>query len=113
MSMLDMVDRLVFDLTTGTPATLNELRTDGLDALDLHIDNVLQERSNTGARVNRLEVTEAQLGDLEARLTEARSNIADVDMARAYVEFESHSTMYQSALAAGSRIMQTSILDFL
>ena len=34
-------------------------------------------------------------------------------MAKTYVEFQTQNTMYQSALAAGTRIMQTSILDFL
>ena len=59
------------------------------------------------------EVTHERMTDLEMRISEARSQIADVDMAKAYMEFQTQNTMYQSALAAGSRIMTTSLLDFI
>lgn len=113
MSMFDLMDRIVADLTSGVPADREELRTLCLDAVDTNIDNVLRERANMGAASQRLQVTEERLGSLEQQLMEARSSIADTDLARSYVELQSQNTMYQSALAAGARILNTSLLDFL
>ncbi len=113
MNTLDMLDQIVSDLTVGGAAGLEELRTDGLSALTAHVDNVLEQRANLGATASKLEQTQQQLADMEDRLTSSRTKLADADMAQAYMEYQSQSTMYQSALAAGARIMKTSLLDFL
>lgn len=113
MSTFDMLDQIVSDLTVGGTAGIDELRTDGLNALSAHIDNVLEQRSNLGATAAKLEQTQQQLADMEDRMTSTRTKLADADMAKAYMEYQSQSTMYQSALAAGARMMKTSLLDFL
>jgi flagellar hook-associated protein 3 FlgL len=112
-STFDLLDDIVNDLTSGIPADRAKLGTLDLTALDSHFDNILQQRANLGATAARLEVTRDRLSVLELRVTDARSKLADTDMAKAYMEYQSQDTMYQSALAAGARIMQTSLLDFL
>ena len=113
LSTLDLIDQIVTDMTTGTPASLQQLRSLDLDALDQRHAQILQERSNLGAVEARMEVTKQQLADLDERITGARSSVSDADMAKTYMQLQSQQTMYQSALAAGTRIMQTSILDFI
>ena len=113
MNVFDLIDQVVTDLQTGTPATLQQLRSLDLQAIDTNLANISQQRSLIGTTQARLEVNEQQLSDLEQRLTDSRSKIADADMAKTMVEFQAQQTMYQSALAAGTRIMQTSILDYL
>ena len=113
LSTLDLIDQIVGDITTGTPASLNQLRTADLDALDARFDQVLQQRTQLGATRARLESTSLQLQDLEERLRDSRSNIADTDMAEAIMQFNNQQTMYQAALSAGTRILNTTILDFI
>lgn len=113
MGMFDLIDRAVADLTSGVPADREELRTLVLDAIDAQHDNVLQQRAKIGSDAARLQVTDDRLADLELRLTEARSQLIDADTAKVYLDFQSQNTMYQSALAAGARMMQTSLLDFI
>lgn len=113
MATFDLIDQIVSDIQTGSPASLSQLRNGDLAALDARFDQVLQARTTLGSTASRLETTQDQLGDLEERLMQARSNIADVDMAKTYVEFQNQQSMYKAALAAGTRIMQTSILDYI
>lgn len=113
MSTLDMLDQIIADLNGGGSAELAELRGDALTAIDTQLRNVIEQRTNLGATTARLEQISSQMSDLEDRLSSTRTDIADADMADAYMQYQSHSTMYQSALAAGARIMNTSLLDFL
>lgn len=113
MGLFDLIDQVVADLQSGSPAQMQQLRTDDLQALDVHLNNVLQQRATLGSNTRRLETTQERLADLNLRITESRSNVVDADMAKTYMEFQTHNTMYQAALSAGSRMMQTSLLDFL
>lgn len=113
LSLFDLLDRAVTDLTSGAPAARTEASTTVLAALDTHLGNIMQQRAALGAQINDMEARATRMSDLEGRLSEARSQIADVDAAKAMIEFQNTNVMYQSALAAGSRMMQTSILDFL
>lgn len=113
LSTLDLIDRIVADLQTGSPASLQNLRTVDLAALDARLENAIEQRTNLGAVAARLEATAMQLGDLEERLISARSKVAEVDFAKTYSEFQNQQTTYQASLAAGTRMLQTSILDFI
>jgi flagellar hook-associated protein 3 FlgL len=112
-NIFDMLDLIAGNLISGTPSEVSEVAGDGLRAIDAHIDNVIEQRTNLGAIAGRLESTQNQLMDMEERLSASRSEIADVDMAATYMQYQAHSSMYESALAAGARIMRTSLLDFL
>lgn len=113
LGLFDLMDRIVADLQSGVPADREELRTTVIDALDLQLSNVTQQRAVLGSQINRLESTESRLGDLEGRISDARSKLVDVDAAQAIIEYQGASTMYQAALAAGTKMMGTSILDFI
>jgi flagellar hook-associated protein 3 FlgL len=41
------------------------------------------------------------------------SNTEDADMAKTLVDFSTQQAVYQSALNAGARVVQVSLLDFL
>lgn len=105
----DVIDQLVIDITGGNAAGMQT----GIGAMTAQVDMALQQRTQLGATAARLEVVGERLAATEARLLEARSEVADVDATEAYMQFTQQQTMYQAALAAGTRMMQTSILDFL
>jgi flagellar hook-associated protein 3 FlgL len=86
---------------------------DALAGLDRSLDAVLNERSTLGARMNRLDMTARRYQDEIFTLKDLRSKIGDVDMAEAIMEYNVREHVYQAALAAGARVMQPTLLDYL
>jgi len=82
-------------------------------AVDSGLNNVLTERAVVGARHNRLLVTEQRYQEEAVTLSELRSKLGDVDMAEAIMNFNVREHVYQAALAAGARVMQPTLLDYL
>lgn len=112
-TIFDTIDLAIADINVGDAASLSDIGTTVLAAVDLHMQSISTAQAATGAAQSRLETISEQLDSMRQRLDETRSGLADVDMAKAYVDYQSQNTLYQSALAAGARIMRTSLLDFL
>lgn len=106
---LDIIDQLVADINGANFAGIST----GTGLIVTQLDTALNVRTQLGASASRLETLQTRLDLTEERLLGARSEVADVDSAEAYMQFQQQQTMYQAALAAGTRIMQTSILDFI
>jgi flagellar hook-associated protein 3 FlgL len=66
-----------------------------------------------GATTNRLEAADARLQQVEETTTKLLSDVQDADMAKTFIDFSMQQNVYQSALRAGSNIIQQSLLDFL
>jgi len=105
----DIIDQLVLDIQGGISAGIDT----GIVALDGEIDRTLNVRTDIGARTSRLETMGDRMGLAEERLKSARSEVADVDAAEAYMNFTIQQNMYQASLAAGTRMLKTTILDFI
>ena len=84
-----------------------------IKAIDGQIDNVLAIHARVGAGMNRLETASSRLAQIEESATSMLSNTEDADMAKVLTDFSTQQAVYQSALQAGARIVQTSLLDFL
>jgi flagellar hook-associated protein 3 FlgL len=106
---LDVIDQLILDVGANNVAGIQA----AIASIQTQTDMALNVRTQLGATTSRLEVMQTRLDLTEERLLAARSDVADVDAAEAYMRFTQQQTMYQAALAAGTRIMQTSILDFI
>lgn len=76
-------------------------------------DKVVNVRTTIGAVVNRLNIASAQNTSQNLNLTTMKSNVQDVDMAKAYMEYQKDQTTYQSTLAMGTKIMNTTILNYM
>lgn len=106
---LDMIDQLVIDIRAGNTAGMQA----GIGAMITQADQALSVRTQLGATAMRIEVMQGRIALTEERLIAARTEVADVDATEAFMDFTQQQAMYQAALAAGTRIMQTSILDFI
>ena len=84
-----------------------------LGDLDIHIGNVVNFRSKMGAVYNRLDAAGQRNATENTSMTELLSNSEDVDVAAKTVEYNSMSTVYQSCLSAGAKLLKTSLLDYL
>ncbi len=87
--------------------------SDHIAKLDSQMDNVLKERSEIGARMNRMELSISRLEGLEVSTTRLLSNEEDVDMAEVITNLKSQENVHRAALSVGARIIQPSLVDFL
>lgn len=69
--------------------------------------------SDLGGRYNRLLLTESRLNDQQVDFKDLLSSNEDVDLVDTIVKYTSAETIYNSSLSAASKLVQTSLLDFL
>ncbi len=77
------------------------------------IDTVLTARGEVGARMRRLDMAWARLEEEELALRTSISGLEEVDITAEVVELQMRDTAFQAALAATSRSLGVSLLDFL
>src|SRR3954466_3949236 len=90
-----------------------KLGNDDLKAMQGQIDNLLSVQARVGAGMNRLDTAAGRLQEIEESTMSMLLNTEDADMAETLVNFSTQQAVYQSALNAGARIVQSSLLDFL
>ena len=86
-----------------------------------HAITVFQEAKNKlnvsladhGARYSRLKMTQSGLEVLKTGTDEAKSENEDADLEEAYVNYTEADLLYQASLQATSKILGTSLLDFI
>ncbi|WP_026684751.1 flagellar hook-associated protein FlgL [Heyndrickxia coagulans] len=104
------LNHLISDLKSGTSAS-------GFDSylgkIDGHIDNVLSELSQAGARSNRLDLMKDRVTQQETTATKIMAGNEDVDVDKAYTDFSVASGAYIAALKVGAQVIQPTLLDFL
>ncbi|MFC4023855.1 flagellar hook-associated protein FlgL [Oceanobacillus longus] len=81
--------------------------------LDVGINNIINSRAELGARMNRLELVENRLSEQEVIATQSMSSNEDIDYAEAITQLITQESLHRAALAAGSKIIQPSLVDFL
>ena len=76
-------------------------------------DKILSVESKVGGMVNRLELMKNRYAEETLTVKELKSNVEDVDIAEAYMNYSMAKTVYEAALQVGTQIIQRSILDYL
>lgn len=89
------------------------LSGDLLGRVDKEIDNVVTQRAENGAVFNRLEASKERNTSENLNLEEMRSSKQDIDLAEKFMEYTMEKTAYEASLAMGTKILSTSILDYL
>ena len=103
--------------------TLGAIETE-LSSADMDLDTLLQdfddlvntfagERSDLGARYNRLELLESRIDNQEVLAKKVLSENEDVDMEKVYTDFITQESVHKAALQMGASIIQPSLIDFL
>jgi flagellar hook-associated protein 3 FlgL len=81
--------------------------------LDTAAGRVGASSATIGARLGALSLIEDGLAKRLVDHADTLSRLEDADMAQAMLDFQRHESIYQAALAAGARIIQPTLLDFL
>jgi len=84
-----------------------------IDNIQQQLTHVLNIRSEIGAKVNRLEKNTSRLELLGVQYESFLSNVEDVDYTEVIMQLKMQEMVYQAALGAGARIMQTTLLNYL
>lgn len=91
----------------------NEDVSQYLGDLDEHINNLIAERTELGARYNRVELVEDRLGKQEVIANQILSDNEDIEFERALIDLKTQESIHRAALGVGARIIQPTLLDFL
>jgi flagellar hook-associated protein 3 FlgL len=107
----------MFDTVQMIEDQLKSADPQGMDVLLKDLDNVMNtlsaERSELGARYNRLEMVETRLGQQEVMATKILSDNEDADIERVIMDLKSQESVHRAALSVGARIIQPTLMDFL
>ncbi|MDV2886287.1 flagellar hook-associated protein FlgL [Alkalihalophilus pseudofirmus] len=87
--------------------------TSYIDNMFGHIDNLVAERAELGARVNRVEMIENRLMEQNVFAKRIMSDNEDVDLERVIIDLTTQESVHRAALAVGARVIQPSLIDFL
>jgi flagellar hook-associated protein 3 FlgL len=107
------------DLFNALASIANSIRTDPsqLDTqvadLDTRTQTIQSKLAEVGARFKRVETMKDRNSSDALTMRQNLSNVEDTDMAQAVMELQMQEVAYQSALAATSRAIQPSLVDFL
>lgn len=84
-----------------------------LEKLDKHINAIVGERADLGARYNRIELIDDRVSEQEVIANRILSNNEDADIERVITDLKMQESVQRAALSAGARIIQPTLLDFL
>lgn len=100
-------------LTAVDTGDTSKLSDTYLKEIDDYRTNVTNMRTQIGAISNRLQSSSSRNDTQQIQLKESLSENQDVDVAQKYLEYQNQMVAYRATLAMGTKIMQTSILDYL
>lgn len=105
----------VFALLDRIAATLrlNEDPSDQLGAIDDHLDAMTTEIASVGARQNQIDAAQDLISQNELTATTRLSAVQDIDLAQIILDLGAQEVAYKGALAAGAKVLQPTLLDFL
>ena len=105
--------KLLSNILDGLDANDSDVMRGSLDELDKQIDNVVRTRTEIGAVSNRMKSAQARNESQELGLKEMLSSKEDIDFAEKYMQFNMEYVAYSASLQMGTKVLQTSILDYL
>ncbi len=106
-----------FDLMNNVQTAFEQNDVNSLKDLSTQVDTqlstLLAERSELGARSNRLELIENRLDSQEITATKMLSNNEDADIEKVITDLTVQESVHRAALGVGAQIIQPTLLDFL
>lgn len=86
---------------------------DILEQLDSALSHVVSNRTDAGVRLKLIQTQESNLSDTELYLASGKSNIEDLDFAKAVSEFEQSSVALQAAQQTFIQIKDLSLFNYI
>ncbi|WP_281974808.1 flagellar hook-associated protein FlgL [Halobacillus litoralis] len=86
---------------------------DFIEKFDGHIGNIVNERADLGARMNRVELIEDRLETQKVSATKMMSENEDADIEKVITNLKTQESVHRAAMGVGARIIQPTLMDFL
>ncbi|MCU6708443.1 flagellar hook-associated protein FlgL [Paenibacillus sp. J5C_2022] len=96
-------------LASGDQEGLSDL----IGQVDTRMNTMLTKRAEVGARVNRLEIVQNRLDDIDVNLQTVQSKTEDADIAEVITHLKMEENVYQASLSVGAKLIRPSLVDFL
>jgi flagellar hook-associated protein 3 FlgL len=106
---IDRLDKLKEHLNNEDETGLQE----DISELDKAIDLNVQERTQIGAKVNRLDLANNRIKEEKIQTQELLSKNEDVDIAKTITNLKMQESVYRASLSVGARVMQPTLVDFI
>lgn len=106
------VEDLMAALNEGEDGNKDQLSGSLMERIDKLSSNFVDNRTHIGAVANRLKAAEARNETEKLSMTQSLSERQDVDVVEKYMEYQNQMLAYKTTMAMGTRIMQTTILDY-
>lgn len=103
------MDELITALETNDVGGIEDAMSD----LDGHFDDISAKISDVGSKMNRMEVKERILEDLNFTNTDRLSQIEDADYAEAITRLTATELAYQAALSSSAKLMTQTLMDYM
>lgn len=104
-----VLDRVIASLGAGNYEAVRAEITN----METRTDKILNAQSEIGARVNRVELMQNRLKDLELNLADLQSKTEDADFEKLLIDSKINENIYQASLSVGAKVISPSLVDFL
>lgn len=84
-----------------------------LAQMDTRVEKLTAAQAGIGAKMNRIELMQNRLGDMEYNLTSLQAKTEDADYAELAVRSQIQENIYNATLSVGAKIISSSLVDFL
>ena len=108
-SVFDHLSALSNALRTNNQAGISA----SITALEGDRDQITTTQAEVGSRQNRIESAIQAASDNELRLSTSLSDVENADLPKTMMDLQMQQVAYQASLAATSKVIQPSLLDFL
>jgi flagellar hook-associated protein 3 FlgL len=108
----DTVPGLLAQISTDMTSNPTNLSAD-LDAIDAELKKVATAVADVGARASRVDSTKSNVDSDRLDLTSRISANEDADLPETIMNLQTQQVAYQAALWAASKVLTTSLVDFL
>jgi flagellar hook-associated protein 3 FlgL len=104
---------LLDSIETALQGGRQDVLTAKLAGLDAALERIGDQQGKLGAATNRIDAAMSRNRDEQLTIRSELAKTEDVDVSSAVMELQTQEVAYQATLAALSRIMQPSLVDFL
>jgi flagellar hook-associated protein 3 FlgL len=109
----DNAFKVMNDLRTALQTSDFTTINNTIGQLDNRINKFLEVRADVGAKMNRVQLSQGRLGDININLQSLQSKVEDADMAQLITTLKTDENVYQASLSVGAKIIRPSLIDFL
>jgi flagellar hook-associated protein 3 FlgL len=112
-SVFSVLTQLSSDLRSGTPSATAAVGTTDLAAVQQAITTVQTAQATVGSRTAEVQSLLTQAQSRQTTVTEAKSSVADLDLAKAETQLTTQQLTYEAALQATAHVLSLSLVQFL